>query len=406
MEIPEKTKKTVCVMGLGYVGLPTAAILTRHGYRVAGVDINKSVVETINHGKIHIAEEGLDELVSGSVGTGLLTAALEPSAANIFLITVPTPLKDDFIPNIDHVLAAAHALAPHVRPGNLIILESTSPVGTTEKVAAQLAECGVPLDDIDIAYCPERILPGNTLSELIENSRIIGGLTPRASQSAREFYASFVTGELIVTDARTAEMAKLVENAYRNVNIAFANELSMICDESGLNVWNVIECANKHPRVNILKPGPGVGGHCVAVDPLFISHAARDEAKLISAAHHRNTEKTKWVVDKIRKAAFEFTRVNHRAPSIACLGLSYKPNSDDIRESPALSIVRQLIREGYDVFCVDPHITRALEFYITNTAPSLETGDIIVCLVAHDVFKKVSFPQGAQILDFCGLTER
>ncbi|MDO8490200.1 MAG: UDP-N-acetyl-D-mannosamine dehydrogenase [bacterium] len=399
-------KNIICILGLGYVGLPTATILAKHGYRVHGVDVNPTVIETINRGDIHIVEDGLASLVKKVVSAGNLSASLEPSPADIFIITVPTPLKNDYIPDIDYVLAAASAIAPHIKPGNLLILESTSPVGTTEKVRDLLQKLDAPVDEIDIAYCPERILPGAILTELIENNRIIGGLTPQASERAREFYASFVKGELIITNARTAEMVKLAENAYRNVNIAFANELSMICDESGINVWELIACANKHPRVNIHKPSAGVGGHCVAVDPLFISHQAKDNAKLISTAHHRNTEKTKWVIEKIRHAAYEFTKEFHRPPTIACLGIAYKANSDDIRESPSLAITKVLLREKYAILAVDPLISRPLDINLTPLADALTQGDIFVHLVGHNAFHEAVIPSDKRILDFCGISEK
>lgn len=393
----------VSVIGLGYVGLPTAALLANKGYQVHGVDVNAGIVDTINKGEIHIQEQGLSELVRAAMASGTLRASTIVQPADIFIITVPTPLKEDYIPNIDYVLAAARAVAPHVKSGDLIILESTSPVGTTEKVAALFSEYGA-APDIHIAYCPERILPGSTLKELIQNSRIIGGLTHVAAEHARDFYKTFVTGELILTDAKTAEMTKLVENAYRNVNIAFANELSMICDESNINVWDVIALANRHPRVNVLNPSPGVGGHCIAVDPLFISHQAKDEAKLISAAHHRNTEKTKWVTDKIRRAAYNFTKENHRSPVIVCLGLTYKANTDDIRESPSLTIARELLQENYHIICVDPLIKTPVDLVLTSLDDALARGDIFVYLVPHDAFQSLALPAIKPVHDFCGIT--
>lgn len=397
-------EQKICIVGLGYVGLPTAAVLAQNGYLVHGFDINLTIINTLRSGNIHIFEPELNEIVKDALNKGALTVDTKPIESDIFIIAVPTPLKDDLVPNTDHVLAAVHAIAPHVRPGNLVILESTSPVGTTEKVAQQLTECGVDLATIDIAYCPERILPGNILKELIANDRIMGGLTAAASNHAREFYASFVTGALAVTDARTAEMTKLAENAYRNVNIAFANELSMICDEAGINVWDVIACANRHPRVNILKPGPGVGGHCVAVDPLFISHQAKDAAKLISAAHHRNNEKTKWVVEKVRRAAYDFTKEFHRPPTIAVFGLTYKPNSDDTRESPALKIVQDLIHEQYHILAVDPYVENKTSAPAVCITDALERADIAVFLVAHDQFFTLAFPDTTRVFDFCGIT--
>lgn len=397
-------KKKICVIGLGYVGLPTAALLAETGYGVIGVDTNEKIIDALNVGDIHIQEEGLAEIVKKAVGNGCLSTCTSPSSADIFIIAVPTPLKDDYIPNIDHVLSAAHSIAPHLKAGNLVILESTSPVGTTEMIARQFADCAAP-DDIDIAYCPERILPGSTLKELVENNRVIGGLTPSAAERARDFYATFVTGSFFLTDARTAEMTKLVENAYRNVNIAFANELSMICDESNINVWDVIRCANQHPRVNVLAPSPGVGGHCIAVDPLFISHKARDSAKLISTAHRRNEEKTKWVLEKIRHAAYQFMQENHRPPVIVALGISYKPNSDDIRESPSKKIAEELMREQYHVRVFDPHIMKDKCIVPSYSRDQLTSADIIVYLVAHDEFRTLPLKKDAIVLDFCGITQ-
>lgn len=395
----------VCVIGLGYVGLPTAALLASKGYRVHGVDINQHIVDTINAGAIHIREAGLDTLVKNAVSNGMLIASTDVTAADIFIITVPTPLKQNLIPDIDHVLSAARAIAPHVRDGNLVILESTSPVGTTEKIMHLLAELKA-TRNIHIAYCPERILPGATLTELVTNSRIIGGVTPAANECAKEFYESFVTGAIVLTDARTAEMTKLVENAYRNVNIAFANELSMICDETGIDALKVISLANRHPRVNVLQPGPGVGGHCIAVDPLFISHQARDSAKIITAAHKRNEEKTQWVLEKIRRAAYRFTQENHRPPIIALLGLAYKQNSDDVRESPSLKIAEILTKEKYIVRAVDPQVPSVPSgLSMSPLSAALAEGDLFVFLVAHDAFRSIRIKPELLVLDFCGAYE-
>lgn len=396
---------TVCVIGLGYVGLPTAALLAKAGYTVKGVDIQQSVVDTINAGSIHIIEGGLLDLVREVVRAGTLSASTRCSQADMYIIAVPTPLKDDYIPDIGHVRSAVESIAEHVKPGNLVILESTSPVGTTEMIASIFAEKGIDASTIHLAYCPERILPGLVLKELIENDRIIGGLTESAGQKAQEFYKTFVSGDVIVTDSRTAEMTKLVENAYRNVNIAFANELSMICDTSNVNVWDVIRLANRHPRVNVLRPGPGVGGHCIAVDPLFITHKSREDSQLIQTSHRRNQQKTKWVLEKIRKTAYEFINTHHRPPVIACLGITYKPDIDDIRESPSLFIVKQLLAEGYAVLTVDPHAGNVNGLQFASLEAALCGADIFVVLVAHSAFRNTDFSPEKRLLDVCGLTQ-
>ncbi len=397
--------KKVCVLGLGYVGLPTATVLARAGYTVAGVDINETIINTVNSGAIHIVEPGLAEIVSETVSSGNLRAYTAPQPADVFIIAVPTPVTDNYVPDISAVLAAAESITKVVVPGNLVILESTSPVGTTETVAAVVSGSKAGLSEILVAYCPERILPGNILEELVENDRIVGGLSEAATRAASEFYASFVRGKIIPTDARSAEMTKLVENSYRNVNIAFANELSMVCDASGIDTWEVIRLANRHPRVNILQPGPGVGGHCIAIDPLFIAHQSREESKLIQAAHKRNTEKTQWVTEKIKRAAFDFTKKHNRFPVISCFGITYKPDIDDIRESPSLQIVRQLSRDGYYIHVVDPFAKHIPDLKYHDTDDACTHGDILVFLVGHTQFKHMIPPESAIVLDFCGLTK-
>jgi len=332
-------------MGLGYIGLPTASLLATKGNHVLGVDINPLTVETINRGEIHIVEPDLDILVRSAVHSGNLKAALVPEGADIFILAVPTPFKDDHIPDISYIEAATRTIAPYLVSGNLFILESTSPVGTTERVRDILTEERPDLfplqskssnsPSIYIAHCPERVLPGQILRELISNDRIIGGIDQASRENTAEFYRTFVSGDVFVTDARTAELAKLTENAFRDVNIAFANELSLICDRLGINVWELIELANHHPRVNILQPGPGVGGHCIAVDPWFIVNAAPEESRLIRTAREVNDCKPGWVIDKVKVKARRFNN-----PVIGCLGLTFKANIDDLRESPALDITQ------------------------------------------------------------------
>jgi len=392
-------------MGLGYIGLPTAALIASKGIKVYGVDINKEVVDTINRGKIHIVEPDLDGLVREVVESGYLEASTSPEKADVFLIAVPTPFKEGNIPDISYVESAIKMILPYLEEENLIIIESTSPVGTTEKMYELIIRERPELKDkIYMAYCPERVLPGRILYELQFNDRVIGGINPLSSQKAKEFYFLFVKGELHETDAKTAEMCKLVENAYRDVNIAFANELSLICDKAGINVWELIRLANKHPRVNILWPGVGVGGHCIAVDPWFLITQYPEESRLMKTAREVNLYKTEWVINKIKENAKEFEKETGRKPKIACLGLTYKPDIDDLRESPALYIVRRLLDEGYNVLAVEPHIQELDDFEIYELENALEESDIVVILVAHSQFKCLNIRK-EQILDFCGVLE-
>lgn len=388
--------KTVCVMGLGYVGLPTASLLANRGFKVHGVDVNSKIVELVSHGEVHITEPDLDVLVRAAVNSGNLTVGLEPKSADVFIVAVPTPFKDGHVPDISYVEAATKALAPYVEPGNLVILESTSPVGTTEKMAAWLQELRPELDvqgSVYMAHCPERVLPGQTLKELVVNDRVIGGLNPVSADKAAQFYRQFVTGEIACTNARTAELAKLAENSFRDVNIAFANELSMICDRLDINVWELIQLANRHPRVNILQPGPGVGGHCIAVDPWFIVDAAPQEARLIRTAREVNDSKIDFVVAKVKEAAAKFEN-----PKIACLGLSYKPDIDDLRESPALKIVENLVTSQIgQILVVEPHVKKIPKVLknqenlaIVDLQDALSQCDIIVRLVNHRKFAQVN----------------
>lgn len=379
----------VCVIGLGYIGLPTAALLANRGFEVHGVDIVQHVVETINSGKIHIIEPELDTFVSSAINSGKLKASTIPSKADVFILAVPTPFNEGFTPNIDYIINATRAIAPFVKEGNLIILESTSPVGTTETIETILKEEGVNTSKIHIAHCPERVLPGQVMRELIENDRIIGGLTNEATQVAMDFYKKFVSGDVFSTNARTAELCKLVENASRDVNISFANELSMICDKANIDVWELIRLANRHPRVNILRPGCGVGGHCIAVDPWFIVSAFPKEAHLIKTAREVNDFKTLWVIEKIKNQVIMFEMQNGRKAVVSCMGLSFKPNIDDLRESPALEIFHKVSQENIKVLAVEPNISILENAQLVSINEGLDGADIICFLVNHDEFKEL-----------------
>jgi len=393
--------KKICVIGLGYIGLPTAALLANRGYDVHGVDVVQSTVDIINRGEIHIVEPELDTFVQAAVNSGKLKAALKPAEADVFIIAVPTPFHEGFVPNIDYVVSATKAIVPYVKEGDIVILESTSPVGTTDKVEETLKEEGVDTSKLHIAHCPERVLPGQIMRELVENDRIVGGTTPEATEAAVEFYNTFVSGEVLSTDARTAEMAKLTENSFRDTNIAFANELSILCDKFDIDVWELIALANRHPRVNILQPGAGVGGHCIAVDPWFIVHAGGADAKMIRTAREVNTYKTEWAIEKIKNEALKFENENGRKAKVACMGLAFKPNIDDLRESPALYITRRLIADGLDVLAVEPNISEHNEFDVVNYSQAIEQADVITFLVAHKEFKTLEIKTE---LDFCGVT--
>ena len=395
--------KTVCIMGLGYIGLPTAALLANRKYHVHGVDVVQSTVDTINQGKIHIVEPDLDTFVRSAVNSGNLIADTKPKEADIFIIAVPTPFHEGFVPNIDYVVSATESIAPYIQEGNIVILESTSPVGTTEKIAEVLEAKGVNISRIHIAHCPERVLPGQIMRELVENDRIVGGLNELATEETATFYKTFVSGKILQTDAKTAEMAKLTENSYRDVNIAFANELSILSDKFGIDVWELISLANRHPRVNILQPGAGVGGHCIAVDPWFIVHAGGEDAKIIRTAREVNTYKTEWSIEKIKNAALAFEKENGEKAKIACMGLAFKPNIDDIRESPALYVTRRLMADGLSVLPVEPNLKTMDDFDMVNDEEAITAADIIVFLVAHDEFKGIRI-FGKEVFDFCGVT--
>ena len=379
-------------------------MLATKGHQVLGVDVNASVVDTINAGDIHIVEPELDILVRSAVGSGNLRASLVPAPSDIFVIAVPTPFKGDHVPNLDYVDAATDALASHLVPGNLVILESTSPVGTTERVAARIAANRPELTGVDrifVAHCPERVLPGHILRELVENDRIVGGVDTPSTERAVAFYETFVSGEVIAANARTAEMCKLTENSYRDTNIAFANELSMLCAELGMNVWEVIRLANRHPRVNILNPGAGVGGHCLAVDPWFIVHSAPETARLIRTAREVNDSKAHWVVDQVLERAARF-----RAPVVVCLGLAYKPDIDDLRESPALEIAKALTeRVSGEVLVVEPNLTEFSDLPLSSLEEALSRADIVVALVSHRSFKRIdpALLQSKVVIDACGV---
>lgn len=401
-------KKTVCVVGLGYIGLPTAALLASNGYNVVGVDLNAHAVETINQGRIHIVEPDLDAFVRSAVAAQRLKAFNSPQAGDIYMICVPTPFHEGGEiprPNIDYVLAATRSITPFVKAGDLVILESTSPVGTTEAMAHILTQAGVDISSIHIAYCPERVLPGKIMTELVENDRVVGGLTPAATSAVSAFYRTFVHGEVLETDAKTAEMCKLTENSFRDVNIAFANELSIICEKEGIDVWSLIRLANRHPRVNILQPGAGVGGHCIAVDPWFIVSRNPEAARLIRSGREVNNSKTEWVIDRIKVAAADASAHLGRKPRVACLGLAFKPDIDDLRESPAMHIAEALALKGYDVLAVEPNIESHEHLHLTSLGEALSSADVFAVLVKHRQFLEPSNKRALldmQALDFCG----
>lgn len=398
-----------CIIGLGYIGLPSAIIAAQHGVCVKGVDINPEVVATINQGKIHIVEPGLQELCREVVEKGKLKAFSQPQKSEVYLMVVPTPFKGDHEPDLSYVEAATKAVIPLLKENDLYIIESTSPVGTTERMAQLIfSERPELKDKIYIAYCPERVLPGNVIYELVHNDRVIGGINPESTDKAIDFYKRFVKGELHKTNARTAEMCKLTENASRDVQIAFANELSLICDKAGIDVWELVKLANKHPRVNILQPGSGVGGHCIAVDPYFITADFPMESQIIGKAREINNYKAFWCAEKIQKTIRDFEIRNGREPSVALMGLAFKPNIDDLRESPAKYIATKVIQayNNGDFLIVEPNIREHKVFKLTGYKEAYEQADIVAFLVAHDEFKKLSWRNDKIILDFCGIFQR
>jgi UDP-N-acetyl-D-mannosaminuronic acid dehydrogenase len=418
------TFNKVAMIGLGYIGLPTAAVMASRGLSVIGVDTNKNVVNIINSGGIHIIEPELEAVVHEVVRKGLLKASTRPEEADAFLIAVPTPFMGDHEPDLSFVSAAVRSIAPVLKKGDLVILESTSPVGTTEKIAQWLADCRGDLTfpnqageqaDVNIAYCPERVLPGNVIHELVENDRVVGGITPFCAQRAKSLYKTFVRGACLITNARTAEMCKLTENSFRDLNIAFANELSIICQESDIDVWDLINLANHHPRVNILLPGPGVGGHCIAVDPWFIVHQSPSSAKLIKTARLVNDSKPQWILEQIENAVNQLVESGGAKKStdvtIACFGLAFKPNIDDFRESPSLNIVKILNdKHAGKTLAVDPNCSQTArekigDLCLVDSDVALQEADIIVFLVKHNQFFDIprSFLESKKVIDAVGL---
>jgi UDP-N-acetyl-D-mannosaminuronic acid dehydrogenase len=401
--------KKVVMLGLGYIGLPTAALIAKKGINVLGVDTNQKVVETINSGKVHIIEPDLDSVVKDVIEKGYLKASSNIEEGEVYIVVVPTPFKENYEPDISFVELATSTIIPILKEGDLYIIESTSPIHTTEKMASLIFLRRPELKDkIFIAYCPERVLPGNILYELEHNDRVIGGLNTESADKACEFYSLFVKSNLYKTNSKTAEMCKLVENSSRDVQIAFANELSLICDKAGINVWELIDLANKHPRVNILQPGSGVGGHCIAVDPWFIVSDYPLESKLIRASRNVNNYKAFWCAEKINSAKLKFEIDNGRKPIIACMGLAFKPDIDDLRESPAKYITQKVIQSENDgtVLVVEPNIKDHSIFKITDHLEAYEKADIVAFLVSHKVFKNLTYRNDKIILDFCGVFKK
>lgn len=404
------SKKIVsaCFMGLGYIGLPTATIAASNGIKVLGVDVNPSVVETINQGKIHIVEPGLEEMVKSVIDKGSLRAALQPEESDAYFIVVPTPFKGDHEPDITFVEAATKAVIPLLKEGDLYVIESTSPVHTTDKMSNLIYTKRPDLKGkLNIAYCPERVLPGNVIFELVDNDRVIGGIDEESTQAAINFYSTFVQGNLHATNARTAEMCKLTENSSRDVQIAFANELSLICDKADINVWELIKLANKHPRVNILQPGCGVGGHCIAVDPWFIVSEYPAESNIIEQARKINNYKAFWCAEKVCNAMLEFQLKNGREAKVALMGLAFKPDIDDLREAPAKYIAQKVMQRANnaEMMVVEPNVKEHHVFKLTNYKEAYEKADIVAFLVNHKEFKALLNNDNKVILDFCGVNK-
>ena len=398
-----------CFMGLGYIGLPTAIIAAKHGVDVVGVDINPKVVEVTNQGKLHIIEPGMEDMLKEVIAAGKFKAYTTPQESDAYFMVVPTPFKGDHEPDVSYVEAATRAVLPLLKEGDLYVIESTSPIGTTEMMTDIIfTERPELKDKIYIAYCPERVLPGNVIYELVHNDRVIGGLNPESTDKAIEFYSQFVQGQLHKTNSRTAEMCKLTENSSRDVQIAFANELSLICDKAGINVWELINLANKHPRVNILQPGCGVGGHCIAVDPYFITADYPAESKIIASARQINNYKSFWCAEKVKSTMLEFELKNNRKPVVAMMGLAFKPNIDDLRESPSKTIVGKVMQmcNNADILIVEPNVEEHKTFKLTPYQEAYDKADIVVMLTAHDQFKTLPYDENKIILDFCGIYKK
>ena len=395
-----------CFMGLGYIGLPTSIIAAKNGIQILGVDINPKVVEKTNAGELHIIEPGMEDILKEVVMSGMFRASTIPEVCDAYFMVVPTPFKGNHEPDISYVEAATRSVIPYLKEGDLYVIESTSPVGTTELMASIIyAERPELEGQIYIAYCPERVLPGNVIYELIHNDRVIGGLNPESTEKAINFYSQFVRGVLHKTNARTAEMCKLTENSSRDVQIAFANELSMICDKANINVWELINLANKHPRVNILQPGCGVGGHCIAVDPYFITAEFPAESQLIGKAREINNYKSFWCAEKVKNAMLEYELKNHRKPIVAMMGLAFKPNIDDLRESPAKYVTTKVMQNcnNATIFVVEPNVKEHNVFKLTDYEEAYDKADIVVFMVAHDLFTSLPYRKDKVILDFCGI---
>lgn len=398
-----------CFMGLGYIGLPTSIIAAKHGVQVTGVDINPKVIEMTNEGRLHIIEPGMEEMLREVIKSGALKASLTPEVSEAYFMVVPTPFKGNHEPDISYVEAATRAVLPLLKEGDLYVIESTSPVGTTEKMANLIfTERPELKGKIYVAYCPERVLPGNVIYELVHNDRVIGGIDEASTDKAIAFYSQFVQGTLHRTNARTAEMCKLTENSSRDVQIAFANELSLICDKAGINVWELINLANKHPRVNILQPGCGVGGHCIAVDPYFITADFPMESKIIAQAREINNYKAFWCAEKVQNEMLKFELKHGRKPTVAMMGLAFKPNIDDLRESPAKYIVTKVMQgcNNADILVVEPNVETHNVFKLTDYKEAYDKADIVVMLVAHDPFKTLPYREDKVILDFCGIYKK
>lgn len=393
-------------MGLGYIGLPTAIIAAKHGIEIIGVDINPQVVEMTNAGHLHIVEPGIEEMLQEVISMGMLKASTTPEVSDAYLIVVPTPFKGNHVPDTTYVESATRTVLPYLKEGDLFVIESTSPVGTTEQMASLIfTERPELKGKVFIAYCPERVLPGNVIYELVNNDRVIGGIDEASTRKAQDFYRHFVKGELHATNSKTAEMCKLTENSCRDSQIAFANELSIICDKAGINVWELIELANKHPRVNILQPGCGVGGHCIAVDPYFISSAFPAEARMISLARDVNNYKADWCAEKVQNAMLRFEIEKKRVPIVAMMGLAFKPDIDDLRESPAKYIVTKVMQSysNSSILVVEPNIKEHRVFKLTDYRQAYEQADIVVFLTGHTPFKQLPWSDEKIILDFCGI---